>query len=85
MSDHFESDPGSVDGVPVFTTHELADVHLDVARRAILGDQTWEPVPQEDRTPLDEVPHIVAEGEDWVQYSDGETMFYDGDIPFYLE
>lgn len=80
-----EIDPGSVDGIPVFETGELAEIYNDEARREILGDDSWEPVPEIERTPAHEVPHIVASEDNWTQYSDGETLYYEGDIPFYLE
>lgn len=79
------ADFGSIDGVPVFETDELAEVYGNLARRAILDDDSWEPIPEAKRTHANEMPHVVNSGEDWTQYSDGETLYYEGDIPFYLE
>lgn len=80
-----KKDPGSLDGISVFETGELAEIYNNETRRAILDDDSWEPVPEAERTPASEIPDIVASGDGWTQYSDGETLYYEGDIPFYLE
>jgi hypothetical protein len=85
ISPNPESNPGSVDGIPVFQPLELANICHDAASRVLVGDQAWEPIAESERTPLDEVPHVVSSGKDWVQYSDGETLVYIDGIPFYLE
>lgn len=62
--------------------HELEER----ARRVILGDDSFNSIPEAERTgPHDEIA-IVASGENWTQYSDGEVLYYTDDgTAFYLE
>ncbi|HTE57473.1 MAG TPA: hypothetical protein VK694_01925 [Verrucomicrobiae bacterium] len=61
--------------------HEV-DEH---SRRVLLGDFRFSSIPEAERTGLDEETTVVARGEDWTQYSDGEVLYWDDGIPFYLE
>lgn len=70
---------------PVSGSAGEAEIYENLARRAILGDDAWEPVADSERTAPDEEISIVASGENWTQFSDGETLYYEDDIPFYLE
>lgn len=80
-----EFEPGSVNGLHVFETGEVAEIYENVARRAILSDDSWEPIPGSERTPINEIPHVIRDSEGRTEYSDGEVLRYEGLIPFYLE
>lgn len=64
---------------------EQADIVDDAVKGIVVGDDTWAPIPEDQRTGPYEDCIIVAEGKDWTQYSDGVTRIWFGLIDFEMD
>lgn len=62
---------------------KLADALYERAQQVLAPGMI--PIPEAERTSIDDVPSVVASGEDWVQYSDGEVLVTIDGIEFYME